>query len=110
MNHDIEIESYDEIDLFAKDKKCPICNSNLIQRFPLRHLSRHCNNECYKYDCYLKSNGYKEYAFSIFGFDFNISAEDELEGIHESIFLDIKKEIFYWKENDRYLAKIIIDS
>lgn len=112
MNHDIEINLHENIDIFAKDGKCPICNSELSRRTPNRSFIRYCKNECYKFDSFINSDGSYEYVLSIFGFDFNVNVENRIMASEafETISLDIKKEIFYWKENERYLAKIMIDS
>lgn len=74
-------------------RNCPICAAETVNRFytePSEEYSE-CPNGCYKYS-YAGGNG----GYFIFE-----------KGFHEDQIEEISSEINFWKENDRYLLKLL---
>ena len=92
------------------EKECPICNSELIvinysKSYDAKDIF--CPNKCYTY---IKLNTIDRRYNSIYIFDkhFLISLKERYRNsVYEQEELDAQKEIDYWKENDRYLMKLI---
>lgn len=82
-----------EIDIYCKDKKCPICNNHMRH---LRDDSLFCVNECYRVYC-LESRAEINVFKSWFVFAYGDSAKIGF----------VKEKIEYWKENDRYLMEFL---
>lgn len=80
-------------------KKCPICNGNILAISNLAGVYE-CENKC----CYIKLD--LTIVIRIFDkvFFFPFGLKDEV--LKGKIKL-IHEEIAYWKENDRYLIKIL---
>ncbi|MDF2534338.1 MAG: hypothetical protein K0R18_495 [Bacillales bacterium] len=90
-----------EIDIYCKNRKCPICESNIVVS-DFYKFDSVCVNKCYEIYRSDISNGY---AVSIF-YD-----EDNEEETYFSTKTQKKKiidKINYWKENDKYLMRIIV--
>ncbi|MNO37946.1 hypothetical protein D3C76_280390 [compost metagenome] len=93
------------MDIFCKNDLCPICNSEMICEIAYDELEMKCKNNCYeiyKYD-YITNNQtvLDRFVFYIFNKKFTlITGEDDWE---------IVKEILSWKQDDRYLVKIMTE-
>ncbi|MDF2534333.1 MAG: hypothetical protein K0R18_490 [Bacillales bacterium] len=88
-----------EIDVYCKDNKCPICENDLIH---LSDLSAYCENKCYE----IHMDGEERvYAISVF---YDRDNEDETYFSIKKQMVKIIEKIEYWKENDRYLMRILV--
>lgn len=77
--------------------KCPICDGELI----IILNNCHCKNNCYS-----RTNSLNKMNETIFGKTFVFDFEEHSERWKE-VEKDLNNELIYWKENDRYLAKIL---
>lgn len=85
-------------------KECPICGKDLRDK-GLISYDRYCTNKCYRIQGYEQIDSYDfNYYIYIFGEYVSkiTSGEEEIEF---GDFIDVRIE--YWKEDDRYLAKIM---
>ncbi|MDF2534340.1 MAG: hypothetical protein K0R18_497 [Bacillales bacterium] len=96
------------IDIYMQNKKCPICDGRV--KFDVESMATNCVNGCYTF-------GYNEVSGSdvsiIVNLDgnkgyFNLVKRDG-ETKYRKQETQIRERIEYWKENDRYLIKIISD-
>lgn len=114
MQNNLEIQEKIDI-IYCKNDKCPICNSEMQLKFLGFHKS--CQNECYSIFSWGKNTNNLLISPSIFDgavenkklISFKIliaekqdTVQDRIEYLNETI-----KEIKYWKENDRYLSKLL---
>lgn len=91
------------IDIYCRKNKCPICGSKT--EVNLMYLYKKCINECYQYNIYITGNGGDFYIFN----KLFLSISDKEDNFVQ-IFLKkrkIKKQIKYWKKNNRYLIEIL---
>ena len=91
-----------KIDICCNDDKCPICESKLQYKnktYPFE--DKFCINGCYAIKQYWEML-YEIYIFNEHYFKISNDIENQDEIIKE-----IEKLIAYWRENDRYLAKIL---
>lgn len=98
------------IDLKCKDNKCPICESKMITNFTHRSISKYCENNCYDFMIrdHLSKNGLENSHFNVFDGFFNYGYHDDKE--YKLITEEKVRELIeYWKENERYLLRILID-
>lgn len=94
------------IDIYCKDKKCPICQSEMSEQLGLM-IATYCENRCYVFQNMIftfKSNIYCFYIFDKHVGDFE---EDDIKEIEEVLKNEISEEVEFWKENDRYVMKIL---
>lgn len=102
------------------DNKCPICGSEMIDvsksRTYVRSYTFVCNNGCYHsvfmirdtvdllinatITIFDKSN-------SFIGYKYKYSGTNDTNFIMKKMNNDVKKEIQYWRDHDRYLLKIM---
>ncbi|AEO93317.1 gp46 [Bacillus phage G] len=83
---------------------CPICQSELSKQIWtgegwLEELYLRCENKCFYY-----SFSYGDTRISVFDKEVEYSYNEKDKSGKEKI---VEKMIKYWKENDRYLAKLI---
>jgi hypothetical protein len=107
MNHDIKIQKYDHIDIYAKDRKCPICDGEL--GWFGQAYKNNCRNGCYYMVPVLHNDNTDTCQFYIFGYELHVWEEESGQESYSYSEIQVAKEIFYWKENDRYLMKILTD-
>lgn len=91
------------IDIYCKDMKCPICEKELItdeHKFKIK-----CQNKCYGAILYYPDVD----KFFIFEKEFDVGWTEEFsdKDIINKQKKAIRDQIYYWKENDRYLMKIM---
>ncbi|AEO93729.1 gp471 [Bacillus phage G] len=88
--------------ILCKDNFCPICNSQLIEG--KRHELK-CNNNCYSisYSNYTRTIDLEA---TIFNEEFQAYGDQSIKDKIEAINL-IYEQISHWKENDKYLTKIL---
>ena len=95
------------------EQKCPICKGELQKTRQIQStysiIEFTCNNNCYKQNHFI--TGKKKY-IRIFVFDFfyttqYIDLQKNVTRHFKSKEREIKKEIDNWKENDKYLIKIL---
>jgi hypothetical protein len=89
-----------EIDIYCQNNKCPICESNIVVSIFYKFDSV-CVNKCYEI---YRDNGSNAYAVSIF---YDEDSEDETYFSIKAQEKKIIEKINYWKENDKYLMRII---
>ncbi|MDF2534362.1 MAG: hypothetical protein K0R18_519 [Bacillales bacterium] len=97
------------IDIYCGDGNCPICESELDGLDDFDSGVLFCTNGCYKLETYkyrdsdLKTcRQYYAYVFDkrVARFSSNSQSLEKLENA-------VLEHITYWKQNERYLAKII---
>lgn len=80
------------------EEYCPICESEMII---FNSHTMHCKNKCYV----LFRNGYRREEV-IFG-QYFVTTLDDFNHTAKLIDEEIKKTIAYWRENERYLTKLM---
>lgn len=88
-----------EIDVFCRNDKCPICDSEINK---ISQSYWNCRNSCFAID---KLNSHV-FLFRIFDEIFSLVNDNNYPN-KEKHMLNIINKIKYWKENDRYLIKIM---
>lgn len=96
------------IDIYCENRKCPICDKEMMSKYhretdTLFRLD--CPNRCY---CYTWGNQTK--LFFVFEVDFlcrDFIARNQLWEIDDIDRKRIEKAINFWKENDRYIVKLL---
>ena len=87
---------------FKFEKTCPICNNNLTVDFVISTYFFKCKNKCYT-----KKENRVIIVFYIFGKKFLINKKMQENEIAKKELEKVEREIDYWKENDRYLIKLL---
>ncbi|MDF2534377.1 MAG: hypothetical protein K0R18_534 [Bacillales bacterium] len=82
-------------------ENCPICDSKLVDDNSVFYPRNICKTGCYT----LVRTGYSRHEF-IFGEEFSTSTEDHSETARK-VDNKFKETVKYWKENDRYLIKVM---
>jgi len=83
-------------------ENCPICESKLIEE--LRYDRKYCKNGCYTI---IKDyHKVKEYIFTRGPYEFSMEDHSDTWAYTEKA---LKERIAYWKENDRYLMRIMTE-
>ncbi|MDF2534351.1 MAG: hypothetical protein K0R18_508 [Bacillales bacterium] len=101
------------MDLYYRDRKCPICKSKLLSTYSCRFkpgtlVPSFCINKCYG-SVSMRSYGKKIYSqidFFIFNKKYSLKTIYSRKK-KKAVKKEIIKQIQYWKENDRYLIKIM---
>ncbi|MDF2534355.1 MAG: hypothetical protein K0R18_512 [Bacillales bacterium] len=95
------------IDIYCKDGLCPICNSELQKiKVPMGRCSQ-CKNGCYEFHVDNQQNGgYNVDRFWVFKHQriVPLMSNKSIQNMATNQLID---NINYWKENDRYLMKIM---
>lgn len=89
-----------EIDIYCKDGKCPICDSEMKVEYcdTFYDNDYYCRNKCYQIEIF--SHDKQQHDVVLFDVEYiEIENFDDKE--------KVKKRIQYWKENDRYLMKLL---
>lgn len=100
------------IDIYCKDGKCPICGNDIEFQFmgwsycKKNHCYAFIQYEDYKDDINININLAIFNHFDVFNKRFEFNSLDDSDYI-EKIKNQLIEEIKYWKENDRYIAKIL---
>jgi hypothetical protein len=89
---------FKRFDLYRENRICPICDGKMIKY----DHSHECTNGCYEIHF-----GYGNEEFIIFGENIT-TVWDEDMGFTFFAKLKIKKKIKYWKQDERYLAEILM--
>lgn len=91
-------------------KNCPICGKELIKDTDLSYEVFSCLNRCYLIVHGREKYKYGEYTnIYIFGYAARIWEDfsDKMKRLLED---KVRKKIVYWRENDRYLMKLLEDN
>lgn len=92
------------LDIYCKDGCCPICNSNLIVTTDKGITLKKCNNDCYRIAYY--TDGIDYFGINVFKKTFRSVTDVDLNHLTKKI----EKKINYWRENDRYIMKILLSN
>lgn len=109
MYHDIDDidDKYKNIDVYAEDSICPICKKTMFKVRARSMSGLDCENSCYSIGNYYIRDE-KHTVIVIFNSSMvEITDEDYINGSNFFKEIEIAKDIYYWIENDRYLAKIL---
>lgn len=99
-----------EIDIYCKDGKCPICNSNMKEAF--LPIWAKCINGCYIV-VYSDLNFVNTAREEFIAYTSVVISKEEIfvpykQGINGFLYKEeLLNIISYWRENDRYLAEIL---
>lgn len=85
------------VEINADDPRCPICESSLLVYGDKQQFILRCHNTCFKFE-YLYGDCY----CYIFGRQFS-----QLDLNTPVIPNGVSEEVLYWKDNYRYLPKIL---
>lgn len=97
-----------KVDIYCKKGICPICEGKMIFYETDYINSYECKNKCYKYYPWYPINGNSFERFEFFEEDVHLI---EI-GIILNYFYNRKKvidKIRYWKNEERYLIKILLE-
>lgn len=97
------------IDIYCKDRKCPICERDLEEDHDLIHLysspDYFCPNRCYQLIYYLTFVD-----IMVFDKTFDEMPLEDPEKTMKRRVNELRDLIKYWKKNDRYLMRILEES
>jgi hypothetical protein len=98
-------------------KVCPICDGKLFKTYSQRNLKWTCNSGCYEYSNYKFRRRNLQFVVKIFDETF-VSKEYKIlkdgKGIdynrivQGTNYKEIRDKIKYWKENERYLMRLLL--
>ncbi|MNJ90067.1 hypothetical protein D3C87_76590 [compost metagenome] len=88
-------------DINCRDNICPICGSTMRDNSIISIINKTCKNECYRVTNYIFPNDM--YCVIIFNRSYHSFGKSDRERTNSFI----EKKIKYWKENERYILKIL---
>ncbi|MNJ90321.1 hypothetical protein D3C87_79160 [compost metagenome] len=104
-----------KFNIFATEKKCPICESNLINvceehwSYLEGNYTRgrlYCKNNCYVREINLSTPPHAQcYTWEIFGKDFYVFDDERKDRQIKELYDAIN----YWKNGERYLIEMILE-
>lgn len=97
MVQDLEIRYHDE---------CPICNKKLIDSSDSSQRYFECQNECYTMISGIDRYGESYTTIYIFEIP-TVMSSDNFYETNKQLEISIRNKIEYWRENDRYLVRIL---
>lgn len=87
-------------------KNCPICGCDIFKDINWGYCEK---NRCYAFtkgDNYVDDKNIIVFTYIVFDKQFDFASDDDMN-YREKIRNKVMEEIKHWKENDRYLAKIL---
>lgn len=99
------------IDIYCENNMCPICNSEMIFEIRFSAIEIFCKNGCYEISKFKLTTSEGKIAYQSFIYIFKEHFGDiiDIETYVKQKEKKVIEKILSWKENDRYLVKILAE-
>lgn len=88
-------------DVNCSNNICPICGSLMVDKSIMSIINKECKNDCYKIIHYLHPHN----LYCVFIFNKTYHSFGRID--REQTAKRVENKVFYWKENERYILKIL---